>query len=290
MPFVQAGHVRMHYVEYGSGGNVVVYIHGNLGCVNWMDLVWPKLPGNLHIYAFDWRGCGDSEKPIPGEGYSNYSMKQHATDMIHAIQALGIKKCHLANHSTGGFICTRMMMMEPDMFGKVFCLDPVGPMGLHLPEGTLDLFRSMKENREVAFAALATAAPSLFVKDSLKPGQTPTFHDRAREEQKKLFNLIVDKTRVLSDGIWFGTAIDLAKEHESQELRRRQGDIRHPHLVLWGEEDMWIPRADMEEMAERMPQCKLKVIPGIGHSLNLEDPEQFSRLFTEFFAKKGGEL
>jgi len=283
MPFVQAGDVRLNYVEHGSGDDVIVFIHGNLGCVNWMDLVWPRLPQNLHVYAIDWRGCGNSDKPNPEKGYQNYTMKQHAVDMINAIKALGIKKSHLANHSTGGIICTRMLLMEPDLFGKVFCLDPVGPMGLHLPEGTLDLFRSMKENREVAFAVLATAAPSLFVKDSLKPFQTPKFNDHVKEEQKKLFNLIVDKTRLLSDGIWFGTAIHLAKEYESQELRIRQGEIKHPHLVLWGEGDLWIPRADVEEMAKRMDRCELKVIPGIGHSLNLEDPEQFARLFTEFF-------
>ena len=210
-------------------------------------------------------------------------MKQHAVDMINAIKALGIKRCHLANHSTGGIICTRMLLMEPHLFGKVFCLDPVGPMGLHLPEGTIDVFRSMKDNRELAFAVLATAAPSLFVKDSLKPGQTPKFNDHAKEDQKKLFSLIVDKTRLLSDGIWFGTAIHLAKEYESQELRIRQGGIKHPHLVLWGEEDMWIAKADMEEMAEKMPDCKLKIIPGIGHSLNIEDPDQFASIFTGFF-------
>ena len=59
MPFVQAGDVKLNYVEHGSGDNIIVFIHGNLGCVNWMDLVWPRLPKTLHVFAFDWRGCGE---------------------------------------------------------------------------------------------------------------------------------------------------------------------------------------------------------------------------------------
>lgn len=283
MPFVQAKDIRLHYVEHGSGENIIVFVHGNLACVNWMDLVWPKLPENLHVYAIDWRGCGDSDKPEPTEDYSNYSMNQHATDMINAIKALGIQKCHLANHSTGGIICTHMLFMEPEMFDKVFCLDPVGPMGLNM-EANLEFFKQMKESRDVAYAAMATAAPSLFIPESLQPGNTPQFAETTTEEQKKLYELIIDKTMQVSDGIWLGTPINLTREYRSGELRAKQQKIPHSHLILWGEIDFWIPKADMEEMAKKMPNCELRILPGIGHSLNVEAPEQFARVFTEFFA------
>lgn len=284
MPFVQTGDVKLHYGEHGSGDNIVVFIHGNLACVNWMDLVWPKLPDTLHVFAFDWRGCGESDKPEATEDYENYSMRQHATDMLNAIEALGIRKCHLANHSTGGIICTYMLLMKPEMFGKVFCLDPVGPMGLNL-EVNLESFKAMKESRDVSYSAMATAASSLFVPESILSGSTPQFAEKTTEEQKKLYNLLIDKTMQVSDGIRIGTAINLIKEYKSGELRAKQGEIHHPHLIIWGESDYWIPYADMEEMAEKMPNCELRVIPGVGHSLNLEDPEQFAKIFSEFFAE-----
>lgn len=282
MPYIQAGDVKLNYVEHGSGDNIIVFIHGNLGCVNWMDLVWPRLPKEFHVYALDWRGCGDSDKPEPTEGYGNYSMQQHATDMINAIKALGIQRCHLANHSTGGIICTHMILMEPDMFHKVFCLDPVGPMGLDLEEN-IGLFQSMKDSREITYAAMATAAPSLFETESLEPGKMPQFSSSASEDQKNLYNLVIDKAMQNSDGIWTGTAVNLTKEYRSGELRARQEEIRHPHLIVWGERDLWIPKSHMEEMVEKMPNCELHVISGVGHSLNLEDPDQFAKIFTEYF-------
>jgi pimeloyl-ACP methyl ester carboxylesterase len=283
MPRISAGNVALNYVEFGKGDNIVVYIHGNLGCLDWMNLVWPRLPADIHVFAFDWRGCGDSDKPSPTADYSNYSITQHAVDMIAAIRKLGIKKCCLANHSTGGIICTRMLLMEPAMFGKVFCLDPVAPVSVFFDEKGIGLFRSMKENYEFAYSIMAGTSPSLFTPESMQTGQVPQFRDTATQEQKDLFKLIVDKTRVLSDGIWFGTPINLTKEYQTGELKKKQKNINHQHLILWGEKDVWIPRGDLEEMAREMPNCELKILPDIGHCMNLENPAGLAQMFAEYF-------
>lgn len=283
MPFVEAGDIKLHYAEYGTGNtDTIVFIHGNLGCIDWMNLVWPKLADTFHIYAFDWRGCGESDKPEPTEDYGNYSMRQHAVDMINALKALKIERCHLINHSTGGIICTHMLLMQPDIFEKVLCLDPVGPQGIQLPEGSREVFQSMKENADVAFSILAGTAPTLFDADSFGAGQLPVFSSSATEAQKKLFRTIVNKTRRLSDGIWHGTPIQLAKEFETGGLIARLKEIRHKHLVVWGDKDAWIPRDHVEEMVKILPDCELLTVPGAGHSLNLEDPEFLVNLIKDF--------
>jgi len=283
MPLVQAGEIKLNYVEHGSGDKIIVFLHGNLGCVNWMDLVWPQLPQDFHIYAFDWRGCGDSDKPEPAEDYSNYTMAQHAADIIAAIKALGIEKCHLASHSTGAIIGFNMLLMEPDMMDKVFCLDPVGPMGVNLEEN-LGLFQAMSESRDMSWAVMATAAPTLFKPESLAPGNMPEYADQVSQDQKDLYELLIDKTMVLSDGIWLGTAVNLTKDFKSGELRTRQRDIQHQHLILWGESDYWIPKDDVEEMAREMPNCELRILTGVGHSCNLENPQLFSEHFIPYFS------
>lgn len=283
MPFVQIGDIKLHYAEYGSGDNNIVFVHGNLGCNDWMNLVWPKLSDRFHIYAFDWRGCGESDKPEPTEDYANYSMRQHATDMINAMKALKIDQCNLVNHSTGGIICTHMLLLMPELFNKVLCLDPVGPQGMELPDGSKEIFQAMKESADMAFAVLAGTAPTLFDPESMQPGQMPTFSPTITASQKDLFNTIVGNTRKLSDGIWFGTPIQLAKEFESGELIGKLSQIHHEHLVLWGEADAWIPKAHVEEMVKLLPNCKLKIIPNAGHSLNLENPDAFVKIFKDFF-------
>jgi non-heme chloroperoxidase len=286
MPFIQAGNVKLHYVEHGTGNNIVVFIHGNLACVNWMDLIWPRLPKDIHVFAIDWRGCGESEKPIPTKDFENYSIKQHATDMIAAIKALGIKKCSLANHSTGGIISTYMLLDELDLFQKVLALAPVSPRGLKVQKDYQALFQAMKDSRNYAFKALAVVAPALFVKESLNPGAKVQFKPQTTQEQKDAFNLIVDKTRILSDGIWFGVPFHLQNERNSGTLAREVHRIKQPHLVLWGEDDIIIPRKDVEEMPQLLPNCQLKIIKDIGHALTIENPDLYAQIFTDFFRSK----
>jgi non-heme chloroperoxidase len=72
-------------------------------------------------------------------------------------------------------------------------------------------------------------------------------------------------------------------ERESGDLRRRMPEIKHPHLVLWGEKDGWIALADLRAMAVAMPDCRLVVVPGIGHSMNLELPPLYAGYFGAWF-------
>ena len=88
---------------------------------------------------------------------------------------------------------------------------------------------------------------------------------------------------MLSDGIWFGTPQDLANEWASGTLARQMPKMTHEHLVLYGKLDYWIPREHVDEMAKRLPRCRLEVFPEIGHSMNLEVPQLFARIFSDYF-------
>jgi pimeloyl-ACP methyl ester carboxylesterase len=218
----------------------------------------------------------------PAEDYSNYSMQQHAEDMLAALDALEISFCHLATHSTGGIIAARMLLMQPQRFGRVFALDPVTPLGLSFNADQLGLFRAMMASKELTRAVMATAAVSLFVPESVAPNAIPRFRDGLAEIQA-LFERILEQTFGVSEGIWIGTPTNLNREWESRELVSRMAEIRHPHLVLWGERDGWIPPADLQRMAAAMPDCRLVVVPGIGHSMNLELPALYAGYFGAWF-------
>jgi pimeloyl-ACP methyl ester carboxylesterase len=209
-------------------------------------------------------------------------MQQHAEDMLAALDAMDVRFCHLATHSTGGIIAARMLLMQPQRFGRVLALDPVTPLGMSFSADQIGLFRSMMASRELTREVMATAAPSLFVPESLAPGVAPRFRDGLGEIQA-LFERILEQTFGVSEGIWIGTPVNLTRERESGELERRMADIHHSHLVLWGEQDGWIPPADLRAMAAAMPDCRLAVVPGIGHSMNLERPALYAGYFGAWF-------
>ena len=283
MPRVKVGNLHINYTEHGAGNNVVLAVHGNLGCADWLDLVLPLLPQTIHVIAAEWRGCGDSDKPEPTQDYSNYSMETHARDMLGLVDALGIDRCHLYGHSTGGIICSHMLALQPGRFSKVLMLDPVTPLGLQLAPGQIGVLSQMKADPDVAFAGLASAAPTLFRPESLVAGQMPQFADTTTELQRGVFRHLVDRTRVLSDGIWFGTPHNLALEWDSRALAARMPAMAHEHLVLYGKLDYWIPREHIDEMARILPNCRLEVFPYVGHSMSLEVPLLFARVFSDYF-------
>ena len=283
MPRIKAGDLHINTVEHGSGAEVVLAVHGNLGCADWLGLVLPLLPQSLRVIAADWRGCGESDKPAPASDYANYAMDTHARDMLALLDALQVERCHLYGHSTGGIIGSHMLALQPRRFGKVLMLDPVTPLGLQLAPGQTDVLTAMKTDPNVAFAGLATAAPTLFRPETLAPGQMPQFAQTATEPQQALFKRLIDRTSVLSDGIWFGTPHNLAQEWDSKRLAAKMPAMTHEHLVLYGKSDYWIPREHVDEMARTLPNCRLEVFPYVGHSMNLEVPPLFARIFADFF-------
>lgn len=283
MPRAKVGNIHISYVEHGAGDDVVLAIHGNLGCADWLDLALPLLPSTLRVVAAEWRGCGESDKPEPTEDYANYSMATHARDMLGLLDALGVARCHLFGHSTGGIICSHMLVMQPERFRKVLLLDPVTPHGLRLASGQIGALTQMKADRHAAFAGLATAAPTLFRPETLVVGERPQFASNTAPAQRRLFTRLVDMTRVLSDGIWFGTPHNLAREWDSQALAERMDVMTHEHLVLYGKLDYWIPLEQVERMVKRLPNARLEMFPYVGHSMSIEIPLLFARVFSDFF-------
>jgi non-heme chloroperoxidase len=282
MSKVQAGEVQLGWREWGQGDVTVVFIHGNLASKDWIELAASLFPSGLRVVGIDWRGCGDSDRPKPALDYANYSMQQHADDMLAALDTLDIRYCHLATHSTGGIIAARMLLMQPQRFGRVFALDPVTPLGMAFNADQIELFRAMMASKELTRTVMATAASSLFVPESMAPNAIPRFRAGLGEIQT-LFDRIIEQTFGVSEGIWIGTPVNLTREKESRELERRMSEIRHPHLVLWGEWDGWIPPADLRAMAEAMPDCRLVIVPGVGHSMNVEQPALYAGYFGAWF-------
>jgi len=280
---VKAGDVSLGYREWGDGPIPVLFIHGNLASKDWIELSARWFPRDLRVVGIDWRGCGDSDRPAADKDYANYSMQQHADDMLAALDTLGIARCHLATHSTGGIIASRMMLAQPERFGRCLALDPVTPLGLKFDERGIAVFRAMQASKDVTRAGMATAAASLFLADSLTPGSMPTFKKGAAELQA-FFDRIIDQTYSVAEGIWFGTPHNLNIEYTSRELAERMSSLTHEHLVLWGEMDGWIPAADVKQMAADMPNCRLVTVPGIGHSMNLEEPALYAGYFGAFLS------
>jgi pimeloyl-ACP methyl ester carboxylesterase len=59
-------------------------------------------------------------------------------------------------------------------------------------------------------------------------------------------------------------------------------DITLPTLILWGENDTWVKRADIDRWRDQIPSAEFQAIPETGHLLMEEDPELFNNMVLAF--------
>jgi len=58
----------------------------------------------------------------------------------------------------------------------------------------------------------------------------------------------------------------------------------YPLLIGCGERDIPMELAAVEQWKQREPQCRLAIIPGAGHCVNMDAPEAFHKILEEFWA------
>ena len=60
------------------------------------------------------------------------------------------------------------------------------------------------------------------------------------------------------------------------------GMISTPALILWGDRDELLERADQTALAAAIPNSQLRLYPGVGHLVLWEQPEQVAADITRF--------
>lgn len=99
------------------------------------------------------------------------------------------------------------------------------------------------------------------------PEEVDAYHDMLRTEN--MLYVLVTLAR----------SIDFDNYSEYLE---RIPQISQKTLVIWGEEDVWIPVENGQRFKNDIKDARLVVIPGCGHMPQEELPEQTARLVLDF--------
>jgi pimeloyl-ACP methyl ester carboxylesterase len=91
-----AGHT-LHYYEWGDSGTNLVLLHGSGSYALQWEWVAEHLDPQLHVFAIDQRGHGDSGRP-DGE----YSAEEYAQDVNQFVDTLSLGQIVVAGNSLGG--------------------------------------------------------------------------------------------------------------------------------------------------------------------------------------------
>ena len=129
--FVQAGSVKVHYHEAGTGP-VLMCIHGGApGAFGWGNFGrnLQALSQHFRTLIVDLPGYGLSDKPDiegPRTGFYARTFK----DML---DALGIAKAHVLGMATGGSVALKMGLVYPEIVDRLVVVNAPGGLSLFQP-------------------------------------------------------------------------------------------------------------------------------------------------------------
>lgn len=252
MPDQDIGGLRLFYREAGHGPETMVLVHGNVASSRWWDLVTPELSRRYRIIAPDLRGFGQSDKPGSG-----YTVTQFAADLAALVGALGLPPAHFVGHSLGGSVVMQFALDHSDLVRSLILVDPGPAEGQYTPAERFPLLQATAKNREYMKMAIA--------------GVTPTL------PRDDFFEALLDDAMLAGDVL-----IPVAKDLNQWNVQSRLNEINAPVLVLQGEQDTLVSVDALHRTVSGIAGARLEMVPGVGHSCEVENPAEFLRLVESF--------
>ncbi|MDP5275628.1 alpha/beta fold hydrolase [Chengkuizengella axinellae] len=115
---VKVNDIDLHVVDYGGSGKNVFCVHGLTANSRYWDAFAERMVDHYHVFAYDIRGRGNSEKPLEGN-----HITQHASDIAGLIQKLELNNVILVGHSLGSLIGVNFAVHYKDLLSHLILVD-----------------------------------------------------------------------------------------------------------------------------------------------------------------------
>jgi 3-oxoadipate enol-lactonase len=254
---------RLYVEEHGAGGVPLLLIQG-LGYAiwGWRDQL-PAFAAGRRTIAFDNRGAGRSSKE-PGP----FSMEQFAGDALSVLDALEVESAHVLGVSMGGFIAQLLALRAPGRVRSLVLVGtgPGGPEHERVPAETVK-----------AWLANSGLPPAEYARQTMHLSFSPGWSDTHPERYEEL--LAARLEHPTPPECWLA---QFEAANRFLDTGAPVEEITAPVLIVHGDTDRVVPVANANLLARRVPGAKLALLPGRGHVVQLESPDEFNRLVDDF--------
>jgi pimeloyl-ACP methyl ester carboxylesterase len=262
----------VNVVDTGGDLPAMVFIHGLGGrWQNWL-LNIPAFMGSHRVIALDLPGFGSSEMPAEDISISGYAKVVDAL-----LKQLGIESAVFVGNSMGGFVAGEVAL---SFATRVERLVLVSAAGLSIED---------RKRQPLMTLARVWAAGATWV--GAKGGSAVATRRRARRAALQLVLRYPEKLSPAmayelvqgSGAPGFMDALGALLEHSYREELAR---IEVPVLIVWGRNDMLVPRGDAREYEDLIGANARRVMfDDTGHVPMIERPNEFNAAVEEFLAE-----
>ncbi len=264
--FLEVDGIRIHVLDTAPGRTeapTVILVHGWAGCTTDFRPLLELVDGGRRWVAFDFPGCGESEKPD-----IHYSITGMVAWVEGVRAALGAETVDLVGHSLGGQVAVHYAVRHPDRVRRLALIDPDGLAG---EEGFW--LRVVRLDRMVD---LAFALNSRCVIRSVM--RCRVFHGRSGLEAAT----VGKAAYLLSPGGNRAVARITKEVIGTEPVDDLLPLVSQPTLVVWGLADRLLPVTWADAWMRGLPRAELRTVPECGHMPTAEKPAWTTAVLEEF--------
>lgn len=268
MPFLETPAGALHYTVTDitapwqtSARETVVFCHGVATNADLWSAWLPALVERYRVVRFDTRGFGRSA--LPPQDFA-WTLEALGNDILAVADAARAERFHLVGESAGGTACLALAARE-GAGGRVQSLTVLstGHVGGYIrnvdpwrdtiaANGMEGWSRQMMERR--------------FAPGAISPAAWDWFHTvQSRTEPEALLG-----------------AADMLL---AADLRPVLDDVTMPALILSGSESPFVPLEAARDLAQRLPDGRLRVFPGVRHGLPFNHAVPCSQALAGFLER-----
>jgi pimeloyl-ACP methyl ester carboxylesterase len=271
--FVEIHGERVAVCDQGEG-EALLLIHGMAGSSQTWRAIMPALAKKYRVIAPDLLGHGQSSKPR-----TDYSLGAFAVGLRDLLDELGVESATIVGHSLGGGIAMQFLYQHPDYCRRLVLISSggLGP--------------------DVGWILRLLAAPGA---EFVMPVIAPTPVLRAGNSVRRWLSSLGLRSPRGAE-IWNAYSSFSDRQTRDAFLRTLRSVVDYrgqsvsalnrlnlredlPTLAIWGEQDTIIPVDHAYSALEARPDCRLEVLPDVGHFAQVEAPTEVADLIDDFIS------
>ena len=255
-------------------GEALLLIHGMAGSSQTWRAILPLLAKKYRVIAPDLLGHGQSSKPR-----TDYSLGAFAVGLRDLLDELEVESATVVGHSLGGGIAMQFVYQHPDYCRRLVLISS-GGLG---PEVGLILRLLAAPGAELIMPVIAPS-PVLRTGNSVRswlsslglrsPRGAEIWNAYSSFSDRQTRDAFLRTLRSVVD--YRGQSVSALNR-----LTLRDG---LPALAIWGEQDAIIPVGHAYSALKARPDCRLEVLPDVGHFAQVEAPLKVAELIDDFIS------
>jgi pimeloyl-ACP methyl ester carboxylesterase len=242
--------VAIHYTDYGSGDRALVFVH----CWNCDESYWDhqveEFKDDYRVVTVDLAGHGES-----GSNREDWTIQAYGKDVAAVVNQLDLNKIILIGHSLGGAVCIEAAINLPEKTVALIGIDTYQDLTQRATEQQADMF--IAPFREDFSGQLRKFMKFMFPEGGDSALAAWVAADMAEADPEIALSSI--RNLFLYDA-----------EEALKDMRKPIRAINTDRFPT-----------NLEGNKAITESYELKVMPGYGHFVHMENPDEFNRLLAE---------